>query len=107
MGDGLQAGCHMKFLLVRPVSDTYIISPPIGLGYIATSLRSVGIEPYILDCAKDRLNLFGFKKFVEGFRPDLVGFQVWSCDVPQVKKSLAIIKELNKDSVTVIGGAHP
>jgi len=97
----------MRILLVRPVSDTYIISPPIGLGYIATAIRKAGINPYILDCAKERQTLSGFKNFIENFNPDLVGFQVWSCDVPQVKKSLKIVKELNNKAVTVIGGAHP
>jgi len=97
----------MKILLVRPVSDTYIISPPIGLGYIATAIRETGINPDILDCAKERLNLHNFKKYVEKLNPDLVGFQVWSCDVPQVKKSLRIVKAFNNQTITIIGGAHP
>lgn len=97
----------MKILLVRPVSNTYIISPPIGLGYIATAIRKIGITPYILDCTKEKLTLTGFRNFIEKFDADIVGFQVWSCDVPQVKQSLKIIKEFNKKTVTIIGGAHP
>jgi len=97
----------MKFLLVRPVSDTYIISPPIGLGYIATAIRKTGVNPHILDCVKERLTLTGFKKFIETFNADIVGFQVWSCDALQVKQSLKIIKESNKKTIIIIGGAHP
>jgi len=97
----------MKILLVRPVSDTYIISPPIGLGYIATAIRETGIDPHILDCAKERLTLAGFKRFIEKFNADVVGFQVWSCDLPQVQQSLKILKAHNKKIITIVGGAHP
>jgi anaerobic magnesium-protoporphyrin IX monomethyl ester cyclase len=97
----------MRILLVRPVSDTYIISPPIGLGYIAASLRRDGFNPAIIDCAKERFTLNDFRGFIEKFKADVVGFQVWSCDVPQVEQSLKIVKELNQNTITIIGGAHP
>ena len=97
----------MKILLVRPVSDTYIISPPIGLGYLATALRAAGFEPAILDCTREQCSLDDFRRFIREFRADLVGFQVWSCDVPQVKASLSIVKSERPKTVTVIGGAHP
>ena len=97
----------MKILLVRPVSDTYIISPPIGLGYIATAIRRSGMDPDILDCAKEKFTLGHFRKYIEKNKPDLVGFQLWSCDIPQVKQSLKIIKESNHKIITIIGGAHP
>ena len=97
----------MKVLLVRPVSGTYIISPPIGLGYLATALRKAGHEAKILDCAKERFDLDAFGQFVKKVRPDAVGFQVWSCDVPNVRESLQIVKAVNPNIVTIIGGAHP
>ena len=97
----------MKTLLVRPVSDTYIITPPIGLGYLATALRKIGEDVQILDCARERYGLEAFRSFLEKNRPDIVGFQVWSCDALNVKKSLDIVKSVNAGTVTVIGGAHP
>lgn len=97
----------MKILLVRPLSDTYIVSPPLGLGYLATALRNIGIEPYILDCVKEQLTFDDFRAFVGQYKPEIVGFQVWSCDVYQVKKSLATVKIYNPNVVTIIGGAHP
>ena len=97
----------MRILLVRPVSDTYIISPPIGLGYLAAHLRTSGFDPAILDCVKEGYTLDDFSRFVRNYKADLVGFQVWSCDVPQVAQSLAIVKRLNPGTVTVVGGAHP
>lgn len=97
----------MKILLVRPISDTYIISPPIGLGYLATAVRKAGHEVAILDCVKDRMTFDAFGRFVKDGKYDVVGFQVWSCDLPTVIKSLAIVKEIDQSIVTIAGGAHP
>jgi len=97
----------MKILLVRPVSETYIISPPIGLGYISTALRDIGFDPFFLDCAKENLSVEGFRVYLERYNADVVGFQVWSCDAHYVKQCLKIVKDINADTVTVIGGAHP
>ena len=96
----------MKILLVRPVSDTYIISPPIGLGYLATALRKEGFEPAILDCAREAYSLDDFRQFISSFQADMVGFQVWSCDVPQVAKSLQIVKHFQPEAITVPQRRH-
>ena len=50
----------MKVLLVRPISETHIISPPVGLGYLATALRKGNHQVEILDCVKEKMN---FRKF--------------------------------------------
>jgi len=97
----------MNVLFVRPISDTYIISPPIGLGYLATALRKSKHTPQILDCVKSGLDFKDFEKFVRENKPDIVGFQVWSCDVPNVKKSLDIVKSIDDKITTIVGGAHP
>lgn len=97
----------MKVLLVRPISNSYIITPPIGLGYIATALRKIGLQPQFLDCAKEKLNFEEFRNFIENLKPKVVGFQVFSCDIPYVERSLRIVKEINPKTITLVGGAHP
>lgn len=97
----------MKILLVRPISDTYIITPPIGLGYLATALRKAGYDPEILDCTRVKLGFKDFEDAVRKKKPDVVGFQVWSCDAENVKKCLRIVKSVDPKIVTIIGGAHP
>lgn len=97
----------MKILLVRPISDTYIVSPPIGLGYLATALRKAGHQPEILECVKERMNFNDFAQLLKKTQPDIVGFQVWSCDLPNIKKSLKILKKVCPEATTVVGGAHP
>lgn len=32
----------MKVLLVRPTYNSYIVTPPLGLGYLASVLRKTG-----------------------------------------------------------------
>ena len=97
----------MKVLLVRPISDTYIVSPPIGLGYLATALRKAGHQPEILECVKERMDFNDFEELVKKAQPDVIGFQVWSCDLPNVKKSLKIVKKTCPKVTTIVGGAHP
>jgi hypothetical protein len=45
----------MKVLFVRPISDPHVIIPPIGLGYLATSLKKAGHSVSILDCVKEKM----------------------------------------------------
>ena len=40
----------MKILLLQPRYETYLVTPPLGLGYIASSLMEAGNEVVIEDC---------------------------------------------------------
>ena len=97
----------MKILLVVPVREekiAYYVTPPLGLGYLATSLRRAGHEVDILDCIRLRLDFSGFKEAVRSRQPDLVGFQTFSSDMISVRRSAEIVKGLRPDIVTVVGG---
>lgn len=97
----------MEVLLVRAISNSYIISPPIGLGYLATALRRVGHHPKILECVKERMDFYEFAEAIKRIQPDMIGFQVWSCDLPNIKRSLKIVKNVCPKAITIVGGAHP
>lgn len=101
----------MKILLVKPVTPRNLILncvPPLGLGYLATSLREAGIEQVkILDCVKENLDYQGFSRKIAHFKPDVVGFQVFSHDLPSVKICLDIVKRMNPKVITIAGGPHP
>jgi len=43
----------MKIVLVRPNYKSHIITPPIGLGYLASFLKTHGVEVTIIDGLKD------------------------------------------------------
>jgi len=101
----------MKILLVKPVTPpNFVINvvPPIGLGYLATALRQNGFKKIkILDCVKEGLTLADFKREVKKFKPDLVGWQIFSHDLESLKESLAIVKASNPKTITLAGGPHP
>ena len=100
----------MKILLVVPVREGkigYYVTPPLGLGYLATALRREGHEVAILDCIRRRLDFSGFETAVRERQPCLVGFQTFSSDMVSVRRSADIVKGLRPDTVVVVGGPHP
>ncbi len=97
----------MKILLITPISHTHYVVPPIGLGYLASSLRKNGFSDVsILDCIKEDMNLDEFREYVEENMPHIAGFQIFSCDFANTLKQIKVVKEVNPSAVIVIGGAH-
>lgn len=100
----------MKVALVRPFNQTILsITPPLGLGYIASVLREKGGHDVCLyDAVPHRVSsLIPFRAFLLHEKPSIVGIQVFSTDILSAKQYLACIKEINPDIITVIGGPHP
>jgi len=95
----------VKVLLVNPPYHGWfslfgVRIPPLGLGYLASSLREAGGTPTILDLAvakKDEIPRF------EDF--DIVGI---GTDTTRFKTALDLAKEARKAGCTVVmGGPHP
>lgn len=96
----------MKVLLAKPYNRSDHIQPSLGLGYLATAIRSRH-DVTILDCIKERMALDGFTEYVRRNRPDLVGLQCYTFDLGFIRKALAAIKTIDRGIVTVVGGPHP
>lgn len=97
-----------KVLLVKPITDyNYQLTPPLGLGFIAKQLLKEGISVKILVCPKENMTFKDFEDFVKRNRPDYIGFQIFSCDLMNVKKQLSIVKNIDPKIVTFVGGVHP
>lgn len=97
----------MRILLVTPYNRTYVIMPSLGLGYLASIARGSGHQVDILHCIKDKIRVKEFEKYIGERHFDLIGFQVFSYDIPVVKRYLNIIKKVSRGTITVVGGAHP
>lgn len=98
-------------------------APPLGLGYIAAVLESIGIEVKIVDCLLEGWNnrvpvsseiiRIGLSEeriaeIIREFNPDIVS--VNSQFTRQYKNAHAIYritKSINPDIITIAGGAHP
>ncbi|MEW5766879.1 MAG: radical SAM protein [bacterium] len=98
----------MKIGLVSPAWDVMVNSyPPLGLGYLAASLRREGHEVKIFD--------FGLRPGMEpdqeadevvGFKPDLVGITVWTHLYYHSLELAREIKCRNLNIPIVLGGPH-
>lgn len=98
----------MKILLVRPYNkESLTVVPPIGLGYLATSLRKMGYRVQILDCIKEKIRPEDFSLVLKRKKPDVLGLTVYSSDLVVTKRYLEEAKKLNKKIITIIGGPHP
>jgi len=96
----------MKVLLVKPYNVSDHIQPSLGLGYLATSIRTEH-EVRILDCIKDGISREKLSAIVKEYKPDVLGLQCYTFDLGFVKDALHDAKLLNRKIVTVVGGAHP
>ena len=94
----------MKILLVKPYNLSDHIQPSLGLGYLATSVRDRH-EVNILDCIKEKIKPEDFEKYIADKKPDIVGFQCYTYDLPYIKTMLRACK--NNNIMTILGGPHP
>ena len=96
-----------RVLLVYPSQNVEWpgLTPPIGLGYLAETLRNCGIEYDILD-----MNLgYGIKKLlqkIDHFQPDLVGMSMITRYYRNFYKTLEELKQYNSAIKMVSGGPH-
>lgn len=116
----------MRVLLIYPPittnknDPTFIrLTPPLGLGYIASVLEKEGIEVKILDAVvtgtirkKNNFIYYGLtdeeiKKYIENYNPGIVGISSqFTSFSKNAHRTAKITKEINKDILVVFGGAH-
>lgn len=100
----------MKVLLVRPVTSSDVVLnvvPPIGLGYLATALRKNNIKVELVDCVLKGMDHAALTDYAVQSKPDIVGFSMFSHDLPSVSKSTRLIKEVLPNVTILLGGPHP
>ncbi|MBI2890229.1 MAG: B12-binding domain-containing radical SAM protein [Nitrospirae bacterium] len=96
-----------RVLLVKPNSFRDSVQPPIGLGYLASSLRRRGFEVAILDAIRHDLDERDLLRRVLSWEPDAVGTQCFTTDVAATRRLLSGIKLARPGILTMVGGPHP
>lgn len=97
----------MEIALVQPYCDSHYVVPPIGLGYLATALRSADFHDIgIVDCIKDDLPLGRFTEHMKKLQPKVIGFQCFSSDVGWVKEAMESMKGVVPSALLIAGGPH-
>jgi radical SAM superfamily enzyme YgiQ (UPF0313 family) len=83
--------------------------PPLGLAYLAASIRRGPPERVveILDGAALGLTLDGLVRAVLARRPDAVGISAATLTAPAARALCRRIKEAAPSTLTLVGGSHP
>jgi magnesium-protoporphyrin IX monomethyl ester (oxidative) cyclase len=116
----------MRILLLNPAFTApkqagFGLSFPLGLGYLAASLKKAGYDVIGLDAAIEAPPksispgqvYFGLtdnqlRNRITEIKPDMVGISCFfSSRFPAVLKSALVIKGINKAIPVIVGGAHP
>ena len=70
----------MRWVLIRPLNHSLFYDPeiqePLGLEYLAATLKALGCNVLILDSALDNLNDRKLARRAVAFEPDVIGFSV-------------------------------
>ncbi len=117
-----------KISLIFPPSTSLLswepmVTPPIGIAYLAAVLRDAGFDLSCLDTVIEKpyqvtpeskhvgrygLNYKEVMEWVEKERPDVVGIScVFSNQWPSVRELARMIKALDDNITVVTGGTHP
>ncbi|MHA1267684.1 MAG: B12-binding domain-containing radical SAM protein [Candidatus Helarchaeota archaeon] len=83
------------------------IIPPLGILYLASSLKEAGFKVKIVDMEVEKLGLNTLEQILQKTYPTLVGISCTSPLFPIVQKISQTIKRLNPNIYTLIGGPHP
>ena len=97
-------------LLVRPhIKKKYSlnVTPPLGLGYLASALRKHGLEVAVLDLLKEKGGPLTLVEIIQKYHPRIVGFQYYSLNTAEIEECINIIKGIDSDIKVVLGGPHP
>jgi len=82
-------------------------TPPLGLGYICSYLKSKEIESIIFDFDAFPISLQKAVDLILSKKPEIVGFTCYSQNYFIVRKFCELIKKRNPEVLTVIGGPAP
>jgi radical SAM superfamily enzyme YgiQ (UPF0313 family) len=93
----------MKVALVRPNHPSYVITPPLGIGYLSSYLKRHGHEVGIVDALNAGLSLEEVLHECRTF--DLVGISALSTFILEASSLSRALKE--KGHTIVLGGPHP
>lgn len=96
----------MKIALVAPNSRHHTLIPPLGLGYLAASVRPKGHEVVIVDMAKEGWNAAQGVEAVTRINPDLVGISVLSTSYLPSREFVKALQQKAPSLPVIAGGPH-
>ncbi len=99
-----------RILLIRTSKPTvsFQVTQPLGLMYIASSLRKKGMSDIrLIDMRVKQQLPRDIISDIQDYSPDIVGLSSLTYEAPIAHEIARNIKELNKDCKVVMGGPYP
>lgn len=97
----------MNILLTRPLNQTPMLIPNIGIGYLATALRNIQQNVSVIDCIKEAITPKLFREFVTQNAFQIIAFQVYTFDLSVLQPYIDVIRNVQSECIILCGGPHP
>jgi anaerobic magnesium-protoporphyrin IX monomethyl ester cyclase len=95
----------MTIVLARPKYSSHIITPPLGLGYLASYLKKKGIDAVLIDGLKENLEPGELVEKICSYKPDAVGI---TCLTTFYSEATDLSRRLKERGIKcIMGGPHP
>lgn len=95
-----------RVMLIKPLCYSDVISPPLGLGYLAASLAGIA-DVTIVDGVKQRMRLSRLAQEIRLFQPDIIGLSVVSAARDISLQYIRFIRQILPRVIILAGGPHP
>jgi len=99
---------NKNILLIAPTSNiTSLLTPDVGLGFVASALRAGGFEPLFIDMKRDAMSVSDIINNIRKKKYTMVGVKIFSSFLPEANELMDAIKKELPQTKIVIGGPHP
>ncbi len=96
-----------RVMLVYPRTRSITVNPPLGIAYLAASLRKLpGVEVAIHDCEKRREPPARSAEHIAAWQPDLVGISLSTPTYLAGRELIRHIQALPNPPAVAVGGPH-
>lgn len=97
----------INVVFTRPPYDAYIITPPLGLGYLSAYLKSKGYNSHIVDpLQKHNLDMDETVEKIAEFNPKIVCISASTDIIPESAELVSKLRKKIPGVITIIGGPH-
>jgi radical SAM superfamily enzyme YgiQ (UPF0313 family) len=96
-----------RIALVRPKYESSLVTPPLGIGYLSSYLKSNGYYVLLIDALKCNYSEADVLRIVKDNNINIVGITCLSPVYSETVKLSLYLKEHEKNIKIIIGGIHP
>lgn len=96
----------MRIVLAIPPAFSLTVSPPLGLGYLASALENDGHWVKIFDFTKKYYKTEDAGRIVLKEKPDIIGLSITTQKFVSAKRLIEFLKSKNSNIPVIIGGVH-